>query len=269
MKKIQLKSGNEIPAVGFGTWNLNDKECEKAVKSAIESGYRHIDTADYYGNHKEVGKGINNTDIARDNLFITSKVWKTDLKYNDVLTATKRFLDELNINYLDLLLIHWPNNEIPLSETFKAMQKLKKEELVKDIGVSNFTIKRLKEIPGFAREDVVLNQVEFHPYFYQKELLNYCFENDMKVTAYAPLARTEVFKEEIIKKIAAKYDKTPAQITLKWLIEKDLIVIPRSSSVDHIKENMELFNWELSKEDQEKINDINKEKRLVDPFNIF
>lgn len=269
MKKIKFKSGNKIPIVGFGTWNLNGKECEKAVENAIEFGYRHIDTADYYGNHKEVGKGINNTDIDREKIFITSKVWKTDLQYNNVLKAAKRFLDELNINYLDLLLIHWPNDEINLSETFKAMLELKEDGLVKDIGVSNFTIKRLKEIPDFVKEDVVLNQVEFHPYFYQKNLLDYCIENEIRITAYAPLARTEVFKEKIIREIADNYDKTPAQISLKWLIEKDLIVIPRSSSNEHIIENKELFNWKLAQKDMKKIDNINKQKRLVDPFNIF
>ncbi|MFW5976822.1 MAG: aldo/keto reductase [Bacillota bacterium] len=265
MKNIKLKSGDKIPALGLGTWQNNGKNCINSVKKAIELGYTHIDTADAYNNHKEVGKGIKKSGINRENLFLTTKIWRENLSYSKVISSGKRFLKELDTEYLDLLLIHWPNQSIPISETLKGMEELKNEGIVKNIGVSNFTINHLKEALEVNEDLITVNQVEFHPYLYQKKLLNFCQNNDIVITAYSPLARGEIFNDDTFKELSEKYDKSPAQLSLKWLVDKDIVVIPKASSESHIKDNMKIFDWKLPDKAKEKLDNMNKNKRIIDP----
>lgn len=176
MEKFELKNGNKIPALGLGTSGLRGKQCTEVVKKALELGYRHIDTADMYGNHQAIAKALNETDINRDKLFITSKIRSEDLKYKQVKKSADRLLDELDIEYFDLLLIHWPSPDIPVEESLKAMKELKEAGKVKNVGVSNFTIPLLKEALEHYPELITVNQVEFHPTLYQKELLDFAFK---------------------------------------------------------------------------------------------
>lgn len=265
MKSVKLKSRNEMPLLGLGTWRLSGKQCTDSVTAALETGYRHIDTADAYENHKDIAKALEQSSISRDQLFITSKIWRDRLKYDDIMSDAHRFLDELSIDYLDLLLIHWPNKNIPLKESLKALKEVKEAGIAKDIGVSNFTINHLKDALGFYPDLITLNQVEFHPSLYQKELLDFCKENNIALTAYSPLGRGADFNNDVIKQLSKKYDKTPAQLTLKWLNDKEIAAIPKASSKSHIEENFKIFDWNFPQEAREKMDQLNKNNRIIDP----
>jgi len=265
MKLLKFKTGDEIPSVGFGTYKLTGTEGIRAIENALDIGYRHIDTAEGYNNQREVSQAIKNSKLSRRDLFITSKVGYDNLHYNDVIQACEETLQELNTDYLDLYLIHWPNKKIPIEETMKAMGKLKGDGKIKNIGVSNFTIKHLEGVNNLTDEEIVLNQVEFHPYHNQEGLYKYCKENNILLTAYSPIARGEVFGDSIIAEIAKKYGKNEAQITLKWMMQKDIIVIPRSSNSAHIKSNFDIFDFELNNDEIYMIDNIDKQERLIDP----
>jgi diketogulonate reductase-like aldo/keto reductase len=265
MKYVELNSGDQMPLLGLGTWQLRGQECTASVKEALDIGYNHIDTADGYDNHQAVGRGIKESDVNREELFITSKIKPENLHYDRIKEDAQRFLDELEIEYLDLLLIHWPSKDIPLEESLKALKEVKDEGLARNIGVSNFTINHLKDAAEIYPDLVAVNQVEFHPTLYQKELLDFCQENGIVLTAYSPLARGEVFENEVIKNLAEKYEKSPSKLALKWLIEKDVVAIPKASSREHLESNFDLFDWELPAEAEEKMDQLNKDNRLIDP----
>lgn len=256
MKSITLKSGDEMPGLGLGTWQLTGSDCEKAVENALNMGYKHIDTAKVYGNHREVAQGIKNSDIDSDDIFITTKIWNDSHEYDQVISCGEEFLQELEIDYIDLLLIHWPVDEVPVEETLSAMQELKERGIVKNIGVSNFEKEHLQEAFKNSSVEITNNQIKFNPYEYPEELMKYCQENDISVTAYSPLARGKIFDDEKIIKLAKKYDYSPAQLVLKWILDKDVIVIPKATSNEHIKDNMELFDGELPAEVREELDNI-------------
>ncbi|HHY97469.1 MAG TPA: aldo/keto reductase [Firmicutes bacterium] len=265
MRTIVLKSGDEIPILGLGTWQVTGDECQQAVQKAIELGYVHIDTAAAYGNHKDIALAIKKSGIDRDKLFITSKVWRDSLRYKDVLSAGEQILTELGIEYLNLLLIHWPNKEVPISETLRGLAELKARGMVRNIGVSNFTIRHLTEAMEVAGDLITVNQVEFHPYLYQRELLEFCRENNIVLTAYSPMARGRIFNDQVILDLADKYVRSPSQLVLRWLVEKGIVVIPKATSEKHLRDNMEIFGWTLPDEAREKIDSLNRMERLINP----
>ena len=234
-----------MPMVGIGTWTLKGDRCRESVRKALEVGYRHIDTAEAYENQKQIALAIEDSDVDRKELFITSKVWKTNLRYDDVLTACDNTLQELQTDYLDLYLIHWPNEDIPMKETFEALTKLKDDGKIKDIGVSNFTISHIKEAKSVSKSPISVDQVVYNPYNNQDDLLNYCRDNNIVITAYSPFGHGDLFTDERIKKIAEGYEKSLSQIILRWLTEKDIVVIPRSSSEEHLRANLDVFDWRL------------------------
>ena len=263
MDKIKLKSGFDMPVVGLGTWQNKGEECREAVKKAIELGYRHIDTAWVYENQKEVGEGIKESNVGREGLFITSKVWYSNLKYEEVLEQCEETLKELDLEYLDLYLIHWPNENISMEDTFRALNELVDKGKVKSIGVSNFTIDHLRKAMEFSK--ISVNQVEYHPYLNQEELLKFCKENEVVITAYSPLGHGEVLSDKVLKKIAENKGKEVAQIVLKWLVQKGMIVIPKARGEDHLKDNFEIFDFELNDKEMEKINNLDKGLRTCNP----
>lgn len=263
MKKFTFKNGNKVPALGFGTWKLEGQDAIHATLKALEMGYRHIDTADKYGNHRQVGKAIKEAKIQRSELFLTTKVWYSDLNPTDLKKAVSRFLEELETDYLDLLLIHWPNKGIPLSETLKAMDYLKTEGLIRNIGVSNFTVRHLKECLDSGVE-VVNNQVELHPTFGQFGLVDYAKEHGIITTAYSPLGRGADLQLPELVRIAEKYGKTVPQVIINWVISRGIIAIPKSANEDRIKENFEALEFDLAGDDIEVINNLDKGERLVD-----
>lgn len=256
----KLKTGYEIPAIAYGTWDIAEENVGEKVEIALKSGYNHIDTAEGYHNEAGIGEVLENYD--REELFITSKVLPSNLNYESVIKACERSLEKLGTDYLDLYLIHWPNPAISLRETLQAMKYLYDRGKIKNVGVSNFSVYQLNVALKITPVPITVNQVEFHPWLYQKDLLEVCQENDVLVEASAPLARTKVLQDETILEIADKYDKSPAQIVLKWELQKGIVPLPKSKSKGHIEENLNVFDWELAAEDVEKIDSIDQEKRV-------
>ncbi len=256
----------KIPKLGFGTWQIKGEDCTSAVQKALEVGYRHIDTAQIYQNEEFVGKALNSSHIPREDLFIVTKAWKDFLDFKEILISTSKSLDKLKLDYIDLLLIHWPNPQFPIDETLSALKELIDTKKVKFIGLSNFTVSLMRKATKIY-SDLICNQVEYHPFLSQKKVLKELKKNQMFLTAYCPLARGAVFKNSVLKSIAKKYNKYPGQVALKWLIDQDdVVAIPKSSKPKHIKSNFEIFDFELSEEDKKEIEALQKqEKRFVSP----
>lgn len=264
MKQFTFKNGNTIPSLGFGTWKLNGDDALNSTRKALEIGYRHIDTADKYGNHLEVGRAIKDSGIDRKDIFLTTKVWYSDLEVDNLRAAAERFLKELQTEYLDLLLIHWPNKNISLEESLEAMDQLKNEGIIRNIGVSNFTIHHLKDCLKSGIE-VVNNQVEIHPTFSQFELQKFAEENEILLTAYSPLGRGVDLEIPSLIEIAKKHKRTVPQVILNWLVSRGLIVIPKATKEEHIRENFKSLDFELETSDIEAIDKLNKDERLGNP----
>ncbi len=265
--KAKLNNGVEMPMLGLGTWQLRaEKEAENAVTWALEAGYRHIDTAAYYNNEESVGKALRNSGLPREEIFVTTKLKNDDHK--DPLRAFNTSLRKLDINYIDLYLIHWPVQSMR-NNTWKVFEKLYKEGRCRAIGVSNFTIRHLKELLKVAKIVPAVNQVEFTPYLYQKELLEFCEKNKIQVEAYSPLTRGKKLKDTKLVEIAKKYDKTTAQVLLRWALQHDVVVIPKSKTKQRIEENFSVFDFRLSAKDMKKFDGFNEDLRLCwDPTNV-
>lgn len=264
----KLMNGVEIPSIAFGTWKISDENiCRKSVKYALECGYRHIDAARIYNNEIFVGKGISeflkeNPNIKREDLFITTKVWNSDQGYEETLKAFEASLERLNLDYIDLYLIHWPNtkNMATTFETWKALEKLYNDKKVRAIGVCNFEKHHLEELEQISTVTPMVNQIEIHPYNQQLELRKYCESKNIIVESWSPLIQGNV-NDTLIVELAEKYKKSPAQIILKWHLQNWLLPLPKSITPSKIKENREL-DFVLTKEDMEKINSLNKNERL-------
>lgn len=264
----KLMNGIEIPSIAFGTWKISDENiCRKSVKYALECGYRHIDAARIYNNEIFVGKGISeflkeNPNIKREDLFITTKVWNSDQGYEETLKAFEASFERLNLDYIDLYLIHWPNtkNMATTFETWKALEKLYNDKKVRAIGVCNFEKHHLEELEQISTVTPMVNQIEIHPYNQQLELRKYCESKNIIVESWSPLIQGNV-NDTLIVELAEKYKKSPAQIILKWHLQNWLLPLPKSITPSRIKENREL-DFVLTKEDMEKINSLNKNERL-------
>ncbi|TVR16765.1 MAG: aldo/keto reductase [Balneolaceae bacterium] len=256
----------DVPEIGLGTYRLYGKECKQIITKALEIGYRHIDTAQIYKNEKEVGDALHASGIEREEIFLTTKIWHTNLDHDDVLNSVEESLRELRVPYVDLLLIHWPNEQYSLLQTFEAMLTLRDQGKALNIGVSNFPLSLTQTVVEDLRIPIFTNQVEFHPFLEQFNLLDYSYENDFLVTAYSPLAQGKVSENKTLIQIAAEYGKSPAQIALRWLIEQENVVaIPKASSVEHLTENLDIYDFELSDEHFEQIDALDKSMRIVNP----
>lgn len=254
-----LRNGVNVPVLGLGTYKLYDEEAEAIVLEALSLGYRHIDTASYYENEAAIGRALAKSDVSREELFITSKCWEDEQGYDEVLEAFNRSLEKLQTDYLDLYLIHWPN---PKSiETWKAMEKLYEEGKVRAIGLSNFHSKHIDVIFEEASVWPMINQYERHPYLTQDKLYQVCREKGMRVEAWSPIARGAVLHEKTIVDLADKYKKTPGQIVLRWQIQTGYIVFPKTSSNERLAENINVFDFSLTKQEIEAINALNKDHR--------
>lgn len=266
---VKLANGVEMPRLGLGVWKAKDgEEVQNAVKAAIQTGYRLIDTAAVYKNEEGVGKAIKESGVSREDLFITTKVWNDDQGYDSTLQAFEESRKKLGLEYIDLYLIHWPVKG-KYKETWKALEKLYEDGLVKAIGVSNFQVHHLKDLLSDAKVKPMVNQVEFHPYLTQKELLSYCNEENIQLEAWSPLMQGEVVRVDVIKELAEKYGKTPAQIVLRWDLQHGVVTIPKSVKEHRIRENADVFDFELSQEDMDKLDALNKNHRFgPDPDNF-
>lgn len=260
---VTLNNGVDIPALGFGVWQMEDlKECENAVIKAIETGYRMIDTAAIYQNETAVGAAVKNSGVNRDELFITSKVWVQDHGYEKAKKAFQRTLDRLQMDYLDMYLIHWPYGDF--LGTWKALEELYQEGKIKAIGVCNFTVEKLEELKANSTVLPVINQIELHPVFQQKELQVYNRENNIITQPWSPLGNgnANLLSNPDLKAIAEKYNKTVAQVILRWHLQEGFVVIPKSVTPSRIEENFNVFDFELTEDEMNVVRSLDTGIRL-------
>lgn len=258
----------EMPVLGFGTWELRGKNCTESVEYALDVGYRHVDTAQIYENEAEVGEGIKNSSTDRDKIFLTTKVWRNN--YEDTktgLASIEESLKKLKTDYVDLLLIHWPFPEHSIEKMLEPIMEAQEKGMARLIGVSNFTVAQMDEARELSTGKVCVNQVEYHPMISQKPVLEYVQQHDMALTAYSPLGRAKNLQEPALKEIAAAHDKSPAQICLRWLVQQNRVAaIPKSATKAHIESNFDIFDFVLSSEEMKKITALGGENlRLIDP----
>lgn len=260
-------NGARIPAIGLGTWTLKGRSCSELVEHALAVGYRHVDTAAAYGNEEEVGSGIRASGIPRNDLFLTTKVWPSDLAPGDFMKSAEASLKRLGLDQVDLLLIHWPNPEIPLKGTVEALNKARREGLTRHVGVANFTIGLLAEARGLSEAPLVCDQVEYHPYLDQRKVLDACRAAGMAMVSYCPLHRGgDLLEEEVVKDAAAAHGVTPGQVVLRWHVQQDgVIAIPRTSKMERLAENIGIFGFALSDAEMQAVSALSgKNSRLCD-----
>ena len=261
MKTYHIRTAGQahIPVLGLGTWQSTGQDCIDVVSQGLQMGYEHIDTAQAYENEKEVGQGIQQSGVARDKFFLTTKIFPDDLKFQPekLIAAAKRSLENLDTDYVDLLLLHWPDDRVPLSETMPALCELQKQGLTRHIGVSNFNIAHLIEAKKYADVPIVVNQVEFHPFIKQDTLQAFLNNHHILLEAYSPLARGDVFENDIIKQIADAHGITPAQVSLAWILsDKNRVAIPKTSNPNHLQGNLDAINVQLNADELAKIDSL-------------
>jgi 2,5-diketo-D-gluconate reductase B len=258
-------NGARVPAIGLGTWELRGRTCARLVEQALKLGYRHIDTAQVYENEREVGEGLRASRVRRDELFVTTKVWTTHFAPNDLERSTKESLTKLRISEIDLLLLHWPNPQVPLNETLGALARVKKAGLARHIGVSNFTVALIEEAVAACPEPLACDQVEYHPYLDQTRVKEACARHGMAVVAYSPVAKGRVKGDETLARIGKAHGKTAAQVCLRWLVQQNVAAIPRTSRIERLSENIDVFDFALSDLEMQQVSSLASPKgRLTD-----
>ena len=252
-----------IPLLGLGTWDLRGSECVRAVHEALDIGYRHIDTAQMYENESEVGRGLGESGVDREHVFVTTKLWTNNLTRRAVASSFEESLKRLGIDYVDLLLIHWPNPNVPLEETLEAMMRLRDSGAARAIGVSNFPVALWER--GLELAPVPFNQVEYHPFLDQSALLELARNRGLQLVAYRPIAKGSVADEPVIQEIARRCERTPIQVALRWLVQRGVVVIPKSARRPHLEENFQIFDFELTDDELDRIAALGRGERFVDP----
>ena len=249
--------GVDVPALGFGTWPMKGKTCRTAVGTALEHGYRHVDTAQMYENEAAVGRAIAESAVPREDVFLVTKLLSGNLARDDVLRTTRESLDRLGTGSVDLLLIHSPSRSVPIEESIGAMNRLQANGSVEHIGVSNFSAPQLEAAMDASETPILTNQVEYHPFTSQSDLLEFCLDHGVVLTAYTPVARGRVVGNETLEGIGERYGKTAAQVALRWLVQQEMVAaIPKASTPEHVEENIDVFDFELAPEEMERVFDL-------------
>jgi 2,5-diketo-D-gluconate reductase B len=249
-------NGARIPLIGLGTWDLRGRSCAATVEQALGLGYRHIDTAAMYRNEEAVGEGLRASGVPRGEVFITTKVWSSDLRARDFEQSARDSLAKLKLDSVDLLLIHWPNSSVPLKETIGALCKMKREGVARHIGVSNFNPGLIAEAVKLSTEPLVNNQIELHPYNEQSKTIAASRKAGLSVTAYSPIARGKVTRDALLARIAKAHGRTSAQICLRYLVQQDIVVIPKTSRAERLKENAAIFDFALTPAEMKEIAEL-------------
>ena len=242
-------NGAKIPLLGLGTWELRGRACARIVEQALRLGYRHLDTAQLYENEREVGEGLHASGVKRGDVFVTTKIWPSHFAPRELERSARERLMQLRLDEVDLLLLHWPNPQIPLSETIGALCKVKRDGLARHIGVSNFTVALIEQALAVSTEPLVCDQVECHPFLDQSKVMAACRKHGMAMVAYSPIARGDARGNEVLRRIGEAHKKSAVQICLRYLVQQDIVVIPRTSKVERLSENAAIFDFALS--DQE------------------
>ena len=263
MRHLEIQ-GVSVPRLGAGTFQLADRDCEQAVTRALEIGYRLIDTAEAYGNEREVGAAIRGSGIPRDEIFVTTKVWRENLRFDELARHLDGSLERLGTPWVDLLLIHWPDEDLPLEEPLQAMQTLQQERKIRLFGVSNFPPQLVQRAAAIA--PIACNQVEYHPYLSQAALRELAVRHGHALMAYCPLARGQVADDPVLQEIGRAHDRTPAQIALAWLLQQPQVVaIPKAADEAHLQENFAVTDIELTAAEMTRIDNLQRDLRLIDP----
>ena len=245
--------GARIPLVGLGTWDLRGRTCARVVEQALRLGYRHIDTAEMYDNEREIGEGLRASGVPRGEVFVTTKVWPSHFAPRELVRAAKESLVKLRLSEVDLLLLHWPNPQVPLVETLGALGQVKEAGMARHIGVSNFNIALLDEATSLSAEPLVCNQFEMHPFLDQSKLVAACRAKGMAVVAYSPIARGNAKNDAVLARIGQEHGKTAAQVCLRYLVQQDVVVIPRTSKIERLEENVSIFDFTLTEAEMAQI----------------
>jgi diketogulonate reductase-like aldo/keto reductase len=259
-------NGAEIPSIGLGTWELRGRTCARIVEQAIKLGYRHIDTAQVYGNEREVGEGVRASGVKRSEVFLTTKVWTNHFAPNDLERSAKESLVKLRMSEVDLLLLHWPNPQVPLAETLGALAHAKQIGLTRHIGVSNFNVALIEQAVAACPEPLVCDQVEYHPYLDQARVREACAQNQLALVAYSPIAKGAIKNDDTLRRIGWAHRKSPAQICLRWLIQQKVAAIPRTSRIERLSENINIFDFVLSDDEMEEIFRLGSGKSRLTSF---
>jgi len=267
--QIKMNNGNLIPQIGFGTWLLKkENECKQAIQKALDVGYRHIDTAQIYGNEQFIGDVLETTNIPRDEIFLTTKIWNDNMFWDDLPLSFDESLQKLKTSYVNLLLLHFPVTELR-RPAWTLMEDLHKTGKAKSIGVSNYTIEHLQELLRECRTKPAVNQVELHVYLQQPRLVEFCKRQDIILEAYSPLAHGYRLDDPVIERIAKNHSKTSAQIMIRWCLEKGFVVLPKSATPTRITENFDVFDFKLTADDLRAIEKLNRNLRTCwDPTNV-
>lgn len=259
-------NGARIPQIGLGTWELRGAACARIVEQALRLGYRHIDTAAMYENEREVGEGLRASRVPRNEVFVTTKIWWTNFDAAALRRAAQDSLRKLGLGYVDLLLLHWPNASVALGETLGALNEVKRGGLVRHIGVANFTVDLLEQAVRLSAAPLAVNQIEMHPYLDQTKVVEACRRHGVAVTAYSPIAKGDAVKDRTLIAIGAAHKKTPAQVSLRYLVQQGIVVIPRTGKIERLSENAEIFDFALSPEEMKAIRPLSRAgSRKVSP----
>jgi 2,5-diketo-D-gluconate reductase B len=265
MEYVNLK-GARVPALGLGTWQLSGAQCADIVRAGLDLGYRHIDTAQAYNNEEEVGLALAGSGVARDDIFLTTKVWYERIAPGDLQRSVDESLTKLRTDHVDLLLIHWPNAKVPLGDSLKALAEVKAQGKARHIGVSNFTVALLKEAVETHGADLICDQVEYHPFLLQRPVLEFLRSHEMFLTAYSPIARGEAATHPTLTRIGEAHGKSAVQVTLRWLLDQpNVVAIPKASGEKHLKSNFEIFDFKLTDAERAEIDALTGNRRLINP----
>lgn len=249
-----LDSPNKIPRIGFGVYKSDQKVAVNSVLTAFKHGYRHVDSAQYYDNEKEVGEAVRQSGIPREEIFVTTKILRPKKTFEENYESVKKSVEIIGLGYVDLFLVHSPSSGPGGRKLmWTALEKLKDEGLVKDIGVSNYGVKHLEELKGYARYPIAINQIELHPWLQQRSVVEYCKKEGIVVEAYAPMVRGQKNDDPVVVELAKKHDKTPTQILLRWSLQKGFVPLPKSDHEERIKQNIDLYGFSLDGEDVAKL----------------